>query len=105
MAKVNTIIVECSEIEPLIEFEKEKDTTFLQRFLGNFNSPIIMMLILALAINAVYAIMGKSQWFEVIGVAVAILIAMFISTLSVGNDEDFVTDLRDILIETTYKEF
>jgi len=62
---------------------EQKGKSFLRRFLSNLNDPIIRILIAALAVNLLLMIRnGSENWVESTGIAVAILLATLISTLS-----------------------
>ncbi len=60
--------------------EKKKEGFFIQ-LIKSFNDPIIKILIGALVINGI-ASMGRINWAETVGIALAILIATFVSTIS-----------------------
>ena len=62
---------------------EQKGKSFLRRFFSNLNDPIIRILIAALAVNLLLMIRnGSENWLESTGIAVAILLATLISTLS-----------------------
>ncbi|MDE6086820.1 MAG: calcium-translocating P-type ATPase, PMCA-type [Oscillospiraceae bacterium] len=67
---------------------EQASESFMQKLLGNFNDPMIKILLVALIINVVFAIMGEASWVETIGIAVAILIATFVSTFSEYRNEN-----------------
>ncbi len=70
-------------------FEKEKTRGFFKRFFENLNDPIIKILIIALAVQLIFAFAG-SNLFEVFGIVAAILIATLVSTLSeLGSERAF----------------
>ncbi|MBE6709046.1 MAG: calcium-translocating P-type ATPase, PMCA-type [Ruminococcaceae bacterium] len=58
-----------------------KSKSFLSRFISNFNDPIIKILLGALCLNVIFSF-KHSNWPETIGVAVAVLIATLVSTVS-----------------------
>lgn len=60
--------------------QKKKEGFFIQ-LIKSFNDPIIKILMGALVINAV-ASLGKINWAETVGIALAILIATLVSTIS-----------------------
>ncbi len=62
--------------------------TFLDKLWGNFQDPIIRILILALVVNAVFVFMGHGDWLETIGIFVAIILATFVSTYSEFSNEN-----------------
>jgi len=45
-----------------------KTEGFWQKFLGNFNDPIIKILIFALIINLIFVSMGRAHWYESTGI-------------------------------------
>jgi len=68
---------------------KKKKKGFLKRFFESFGDPIIKILLIALGINTIF-LFNNSDWFESIGIAVAIFLATFIATLSeYGNESAF----------------
>ena len=69
--------------------EKQAGGGFLPRVLEGFADPIIRILLIALAINAVFLLRG-APWFETAGIAVAVFLATFVSALSeYGSDAAF----------------
>ena len=59
---------------------------FWRQFLGNFGDPIIKVLLAALAINLLF-LFRHFDWYESAGIAVAIFLATFVSTLSEHGSE------------------
>ncbi len=60
---------------------------FWDKLKGNFDDPIIKILIFALCLNVFFAFMGKSEWYESVGIAMAVLLATFVSTFSEFKNE------------------
>lgn len=60
---------------------------FWDKLKGNFDDPIIKILIFALALNVFFAFMGKSEWYESVGIAMAVLLATLVSTFSEYRNE------------------
>lgn len=60
---------------------RRKPKSFLSHFISNFNDPIIKILLGALVLNIIFSF-RHSNWPETIGVAIAILIATLVSTVS-----------------------
>ncbi len=60
---------------------------FWDKLKGNFDDPIIKILIFALVLNVFFAFMGKSEWYESVGIAMAVLLATFVSTFSEFKNE------------------
>jgi len=65
---------------------KHKRKGILLSFLESFGDPMIKILLIALAINVIF-LFHEADWFESIGIAVAILIATVVSTLSEYGSE------------------
>lgn len=60
---------------------------FWDKLKGNFDDPIIKILIFALVLNVFFAFMGKAEWYESVGIAIAVLLATFVSTFSEYKNE------------------
>ncbi len=60
---------------------------FWDKLKGNFDDPIIKILIFALVLNVFFAFMGKAEWYESVGIAMAVLLATFVSTFSEFKNE------------------
>ena len=70
------------------KMSEQASETFMEKLLGNFGDPMIKILLVALIINVVFAIMGKADWIETIGIAAAVLIATLVSTFSEFRNEN-----------------
>ena len=68
------------------ELTKKARKSFMRRFLENFRDPIIKILLGALILNTVLSI-REINWPENIGIAVAILTATLVSTVSEAGSE------------------
>ena len=60
---------------------RKKRKSFFQSLLSSFGDPIIKILLIALGINVLF-LFHDADWFEAVGIAIAIFLATFISTLS-----------------------
>ncbi|MBQ8288640.1 MAG: calcium-translocating P-type ATPase, PMCA-type [Clostridia bacterium] len=65
---------------------KQKKQSFLARLLKNLGDPIIRILLAALGINLVF-MLGSFDWFETVGIVLAISIATLVTTLSEYGSE------------------
>ena len=65
---------------------QKKSKSFLRRFFSNLNDPIIRVLLAALAVNLLL-VFRNADWVETAGIAIAIFLATFISTLSEHGSE------------------
>lgn len=63
------------------EFTKKKQDTFLKLLLETFSDPIIKILLIALGIKIIFLI-KDFDWYETIGIVIAILVASLISSIS-----------------------
>lgn len=62
--------------------------SFLARFVGNLGDPVIRILLGALVINVLFSLTGGGgDWIETAGIALAVLLATLISTLSEHGSE------------------
>lgn len=67
----------------------KKKNTFLEMFISSLGDPIIRILIIALGIKLVFLI-KDFDWYETVGIAIAIFLASFISTISeYGSEKAF----------------
>ena len=62
-------------------FSRKKQDSFLKLLLETFSDPIIRILLIALGIKTIFLI-RDFDWYETIGIVLAILIASFISSIS-----------------------
>lgn len=66
-----------------------KKKTFVQQYISTLGDPIIRILLIALAIKTVF-LLKQFDWYETIGIVVAIFLASFISTISeYGSEKAF----------------
>ena len=63
----------------LSEYQKEG---FWDKLKNNFGDPMIKILCVALIINVIFTFLGKTKWYESVGIALAVILATFISTFS-----------------------
>lgn len=76
----------------LSEMETE---TFWDKLKGNFEDPIIKILVLALVIDVVFYFLGQVEWFEPLGIAIAVLIATLVGTYSEFSNEQSFQKLQE----------
>jgi len=78
---------------------RHKKRSFLREFISNFGDPIIKILLVALVANIVIQI-RHFHWYETIGIAAAILISTFVSTLSEYGSETAFDKLQEEALKT-----
>ncbi len=66
---------------------KQKTEGFYKKLVQNFKDPMVQILCVALIINFVFAVLGETEWYEAVGIAIAIIIAVLVSTLSEHRNE------------------
>ncbi|MGN1118727.1 MAG: calcium-translocating P-type ATPase, PMCA-type [Oscillospiraceae bacterium] len=82
---------------------EQSGESFMDKLLGNLGDPMIKILCVALIVNIVLAILGgvgiikegAPEWYEPIGIAVAILLATLVSTISEYNNENAFQKLQE----------
>lgn len=79
--------------------------SFMDKFKGNFNDPIIKILLFALFINIIFAVMGKSPWYESAGIAFAVLLATLIATWSEHSNENSFQKLQESASKISVKVY
>ena len=71
------------------ELKKTKKDSFFKLLIGTLGDPIIKILLIALAIKTVF-LFKNFDWYETIGIVIAILLASLISTISeYGSEKAF----------------
>ena len=73
---------------------KERKNSFLHQFLANFGDPIIKILLVVLVINIVF-LFRNQNWYETVGIAIAVLLATLVSTLSEYGSESAFAKLQE----------
>ena len=84
---------------------KAEQESIWSKLLEGFKDKMIIILLVALAINIVFVIMGQAEWYEAVGIAVAVLIANFVSVLSEHKNESKFQELQDEASRTKCKVF
>ena len=66
-----------------------------KKILEGFKDPMIMILLVALVVQVVLCFMGQAEWFEPVGVLIAILIANGVSSVSEYKQENKASALKE----------
>ena len=74
---------------------EQASETFWQKLMGNFEDPIIKILCVALAINVLFFFLGQTEWYESVGIALAVILATFVSTYSEFQNENAFQKLQE----------
>ncbi|MDR3342157.1 MAG: calcium-translocating P-type ATPase, PMCA-type [Treponema sp.] len=67
---------------------EQKTEGFWDKFKDNLGDPMIKILCVALVINVVFTFLGQTEWYESVGIALAVLIATLVSTFSEYKNEN-----------------
>ena len=73
---------------------KKKRKSFWKQYLASFGDPIIRILMIALAVNIVF-MFQNSGWYESAGIAIAVVLATLVSTLSEYGSESAFEKLQE----------
>lgn len=68
---------------------------FWSKLKDNFGDPMIKILCVALLINVAFAFLGQVEWYESAGIAIAVILATFVSTYSEYNNENAFQKLQE----------
>lgn len=74
--------------------EKERES-FLDKLKENLKDPMIRILILSLIISSIFAVLGKADWIETIGIFIAITATTLVSTGSEYRNENTFAKLQE----------
>ena len=74
---------------------EQKGQSFAKKIWENLQDPMIRILCVALGINLLFAIMGETAWYEAVGIALAVVLAVLISTLSEFRNESAFQKLQE----------
>ena len=66
-----------------------------KKILQGFKDPMIMILLVALLIQAVLYLLGQAEWYEAVGVLIAILLANGVAAISENQQEGKAVALRE----------
>lgn len=72
---------------------RKKRRSFFGQFLSSFGDPIIKVLLAALAINIIF-LFRNFDWYDTVGIAIAVFLATFVSTISEYGSESAFSKLQ-----------
>ena len=84
------------------EITKQKKNTFLHLLLESLGDPIIKILLIALGIKVI-VLFRDFDWYETIGILIAIFLASFISSISEYGSEKAFARLQEEQLKTKTK--
>ena len=68
--------------------------TLVQKIIKGFKDPMIMILLVALAVQLILFALGQAKWFEPVGILIAIIIANGVVAVSENNQENKAAALK-----------
>ena len=77
------------------QLTEQETESFFDKLKGNLGDPMIKILCVALVINVIFAFMGKAEWYEPFGIALAVALATFVSTFSEYRNENAFQKLQE----------
>ena len=66
-----------------------------KKILEGFKDPMIMILLVALVVQAVLFFLGEAEWFEPVGILIAIMIANGVASISENKQENKASALKE----------
>ena len=83
-------VLKSKELYGTNEISRKKEASFFSNFLSSLGDPIIKILLIALGIKLIF-LLHDADWFETIGIFIAIMIATLISSISeYGSEKSFI---------------
>ena len=77
----NEEVIKSRKVHGNNEIKAIKKESFIHKLLGTLGDPIIRILLIALAVKTLF-LFQNFDWYETIGIVIAIFLASFISTVS-----------------------
>jgi len=74
---------------------EQKTEGFWNKLWNNLGDPMIKILCVALIINIVFVFLGQTEWYEAVGIALAVLLATLVSTFSEYRNENAFQKLQE----------
>ena len=84
---------------------KVETESIWSKLIEGFKDKMLVILIVALAINVIFVFLGQAEWYEAVGIAAAVLIANFVSVLSEHKNESKFQELQDEASRTKSKVY
>lgn len=102
----NEQVEESRKLHGSNKLTQKEGETFWQKLWDTFaGDPIIKILVVALVINLCFVFMGKAEWYEAVGIAIAVILATVISTWSEHSNEESFQKLQEDASKIKIKVF
>lgn len=102
MGLTEEAVIESRKKNGTNEITKQKSNSFLRLLIESLGDPIIKILLIALAIKVV-VLFKNFDWYETIGILIAIFLASFISSISEYGSEQAFNRLQEESVKTLVK--
>lgn len=102
MGLTEEAVIESRKKHGTNEITKQKKNTFFKLLIESLGDPIIKILLIALAIKVV-VLFKDFDWYETIGILIAIFLASFISSISEYGSEQAFSHLQEEAVKTLVK--
>ncbi len=83
----------------------QESESFWDKLKGNFQDPIIIILLGALVINVALVLLGHAEWYEGVGIALAVILATMVATFSEHKNESTFQKLQEEASQIKCKVF
>jgi len=87
------------------QLTQHQGESFFDKLKENLNDPLVKILLIALLFNLVFYFLGKSEWYEAVGISIAVILATLISTISEFNNEQSFKKLQEEASKIKIKVF
>ncbi len=74
---------------------EQRGEGFWKKLANNFNDPMVRILCVALGINFLFALLGQTEWYEALGIALAVILAVLVTTISEHRNENAFQTLQE----------
>ena len=88
-------VVESREKNGSNALSQVKTKSLLSKLIDGFKDKMIIILLVAIGINLILVFLGHAEWYEAVGIAIAVLIANFVSVFSEHKNEGSFRKLQE----------
>ncbi|MDO4283387.1 MAG: cation-translocating P-type ATPase [Clostridia bacterium] len=74
---------------------ERKSKNFFQQYLESFDDPIMKRLLVCLVLELIFVVMGKIEWYDPVGIFVALLLATMVGTISSFRSDNAFKKLQE----------
>lgn len=74
---------------------EQRGEGFWKKLANNFKDPMVKILCVALCLNFLFALLGQTHWYEAMGIALAVVLAVLVTTISEHRNENAFQTLQE----------